>query len=116
MGGASSDFEVCIAVQIDITIIGHAMDPDVIQHGGLDEAEVAESKPLELPADLPRTLDDRRPTAALDAGVEDWDAWQGMFGKVLRGRHRSHSEDYRSGNVPICAVGPCESTSVQSFA
>jgi hypothetical protein len=59
------------------------MDSDVIQDGGLDEAEVANSKPLELPPDLPRTLDDRRPAAALDTGVEDWDAWQGMCAEAL---------------------------------
>lgn len=59
------------------------MEPDVTQTGGLDEAETEDPKPLELPPDLPRTLDDRRPVAALDAGVEDWDAWQGMYAKVL---------------------------------
>jgi len=59
------------------------MDSDVIQEGGHAEAEVADPKPLDLPPDLPRTLDDRRPVAALDTGVEDWDAWQGMCVKAL---------------------------------
>jgi hypothetical protein len=34
-------------------------------------------RPQELPEDLPRTLDDRRPAQAFNAEYYDYDAWQG---------------------------------------
>lgn len=43
----------------------------------LSEPEEELPRVRQLPADLPTSLDDRRAPAALDTGIEVYDAWQG---------------------------------------
>ena len=53
-------------------------------HGGVDtdeetvSAEVSKPRPGELPADLPRSLDDRKHFQP-NQETEVWDAWQGTI-------------------------------------
>lgn len=64
-----------------------SMDPeeaehDEQEHNGAEEAEEFEeedapARPRELPADLPRSLDDRRTVPSYGEETEYYDAWQG---------------------------------------
>lgn len=49
-----------------------------------DDYEEADNKPRDLPADLPRTLDDRRNFTSYNQETEYYDAWQG--GLILSGQ------------------------------
>ncbi|KAF1983545.1 DIL and ankyrin domain-containing protein [Aulographum hederae CBS 113979] len=51
------------------------MDPSDDEHNA-SEDEV--QRPRELPADLPRSLNDRRPPSAIGGETEIWDGWQGQ--------------------------------------
>lgn len=55
------------------------MDPEVAEDTNDEDVEQDEAvvKPRQLPHDLPKTLDDRRPVQ-VDTGIEVYDAWQGM--------------------------------------
>ena len=50
------------------------------ENSGIDEEEIARPRPL--PADLPRSLDDRQPVRHYGAETEIYDAWQGTISKV----------------------------------
>lgn len=52
-------------------------------HDSPSEDEEPVQKPRELPADLPRSLDDRRNFPSYKAETEYYDVWQGMY-NVLR--------------------------------
>jgi hypothetical protein len=52
----------------------HPNDHDHDDEHGFDE----EPKPRELPADLPRSLDDRKTFSYGNVETEYYDAWQGM--------------------------------------
>lgn len=47
------------------------------EHVDVQEEEPVK-RPKELPADLPRSLDDRRPVSGYQEETEFWDGWQGM--------------------------------------
>lgn len=60
------------------------------ENDGFEDAqETPSSQPeRELPADLPRSLDDRREVAGYVHDTEYYDAWQGPSGAdILRPRH-----------------------------
>lgn len=57
-------------------------DADVYEHDENDEFDEAHEhveRPRELPADLPRSLDDRKNFRSYNEDTEYYDAWQGML-------------------------------------
>lgn len=48
-------------------------------HDEFEEAQEHVEKPPQLPADLPRSLDDRKNFQSYNDDTEYYDAWQGMF-------------------------------------
>ena len=46
--------------------------------GGFEDAQEQVSKPRTLPADLPKSLDDRQPVRQYGGETEMYDAWAGM--------------------------------------
>ena len=51
-------------------------EPDVEE---FEEAQESPGKPRELPADLPRSLDDRKNFRSYNEETEYYDAWQGCY-------------------------------------
>lgn len=51
------------------------------------ESEQEDERPRQLPADLPRTLDDRQNFTTYNQETEYYDAWQGMVQAVIRCWH-----------------------------
>ena len=47
--------------------------------GGFEDAPEEVSKPRTLPADLPKSLDDRQPVRQYGGETEMYDAWAGIF-------------------------------------
>ena len=59
------------------------MDPeeraaDEPEYDDFDEAQEQVERPRELPADLPRSLDDRQNFQSYNEETEYYDAWQGV--------------------------------------
>ena len=60
------------------------MDPEInptLEDSGFGDEEIA--KPRQLPADLPKSLDDRRPVRNYGGETEMYDAWQGAITKSI---------------------------------
>ncbi len=47
--------------------------------GGFEDAQEEVSKPRTLPADLPKSLDDRQPVRQFGGETEMYDAWAGIY-------------------------------------
>ena len=60
----------------------HEYDRARVAHDSPSEDEEPIGKPRELPADLPRSLDDRQNFSSYKEETEYYDAWQGMWHKV----------------------------------
>lgn len=52
-------------------------EADGEEHDEFEEAEEHVERPGELPADLPRSLDDRKNFRSYNEEMEYYDAWQG---------------------------------------
>ena len=53
-------------------------------YGGEDSDQEEASRPRQLPADLPRSLDDRQNFRSYNQDVEYYDAWQGAATDEMR--------------------------------
>ena len=49
------------------------------EHEEFEEAQEEIERPRELPADLPRSLDDRKAFQSYNQETEYYDAWQGVY-------------------------------------
>lgn len=92
------------------------MDPDVAEDTNEEDLEHEQpvARPRQLPNDLPKTLDDRRPVQ-VDTGIEVYDAWQGMLG--ADGSHRLYSliGCNRASNISFNTSRNLESIELQSL-
>lgn len=53
------------------------MDDYEDEYESQDITQHERPRPKELPSDLPRSLDDRRPISGYQEETEFWDGWQG---------------------------------------
>lgn len=73
----------------------HVRNSEDYEHDDFEDAQQHVQKPRELPADLPRSLDDRKNFPSYAQETEYYDAWQG---KLSRSKSCTWSLTHRKGN------------------